>query len=88
MHQMTMAAMPDYHVTIEDMLAEGDQVVVRFSFTGTHTGADFIGLAPSGKQVNVTGISIFRLANGKIIEHRAEEDQLGLLQQLGAMPTP
>jgi steroid delta-isomerase-like uncharacterized protein len=88
MHQMTMAAMPDYQVSIDDLIAEEDKVVTRFTMTGTHTGADFLGLSPSGRKINVTGISIFRLANGKIAEHWANEDALALLQQLGAMPTP
>lgn len=87
MHQMAMAAMPDYKVTIEDVIAEGDRVVARFVVTGTHTGTEFLGLAPSGRKINVTGISIFRIADGKIAEHWANEDALGLLQQLGAIPT-
>lgn len=87
-HQMTMAAMPDYQVVIEDLMGEGDKVVARFTMTGTHTGTEFLGLPPSGRQINVTGISIFRIADGKIVEHWANEDALGLLQQLGAMPTP
>jgi steroid delta-isomerase-like uncharacterized protein len=88
MHQMAMAAMPDYHISNEDLIAEGDRVVARFTMTGTHTGAEFLGLPPSGRQITMTGISIFRLANGKIVEHWANEDALGLLQQLGAMSTP
>lgn len=86
-HHMAMAAMPDYSVTIEELIAEGDKVVARFTLTGTHTGAEFLGLPPSGRQINVTGISIFRIADGKISEHWANEDALALLQQLGAMPT-
>ena len=86
MHQMTMAAMADYRVSIDDLIAEGDRVVARFTMTGTHTGAEFLGLPASGRKINVSGISIFRLADGKIVEHWANEDALGLLQQLGAMP--
>lgn len=86
MHQMAMAAMPDYRVSIDDLIAEGDRVVARFTMTGIHTGADFLGLSASGRKINVTGISIFRVASGKIVEHWANEDALGLLQQLGAMP--
>src|SRR2546429_1453723 len=84
-HEMAMAAMPDYKVSIEDVIAEGDRVVESFTMTGTHTGAEFLGLPPSGRQINVTGISIFRLANGKFVEHWANEDALGLVQQLGAV---
>ena len=87
-HQMTVAAMPDYHANIEDLIAEDDRVVMRFTLTGTHTGSEFLGLPASGRSINVTGISIFRIADGKIVEHWANEDGLGLLQQLGAMPTP
>ena len=86
MHQMTMAAMSDYQVSIDDLIAEGDRVAARFTMMGTHTGADFLGLPPSGRKINVSGISIFRIADGKIVEHWANEDALGLLQQLGAMP--
>jgi len=81
-----MAAMPDYNVSIDDLIAEGDRVAARFTMRGTHTGADFLGLPASGRKINVTGISIFRIADGKIAEHWANEDALGLLQQLGAMP--
>lgn len=85
MHQMTMAAMPDYRVSIDDLIAEGDRVVARFTMTGTHTGAEFLGLPASGRKINVSGISIFHIANGQIAEHWANEDALGLLQQLGAI---
>jgi steroid delta-isomerase-like uncharacterized protein len=87
-HQRAVAAMPDYQVVIEDLLAEEDKVVARITISGTHTGADFLGLSASGRHISVPGISIFRIANGKIVEHWAESDTLGLLQQLGSLPAP
>jgi steroid delta-isomerase-like uncharacterized protein len=85
------AAFPDVNVTVEDLIAEGDKIVVRFTFRGTHTGAyhmDMGDLPPTGKQVAVTGIIIFRFEDGKIIENREVLDNLGMLQQLGIIPSP
>jgi steroid delta-isomerase-like uncharacterized protein len=67
--------------TIDALIAAGDQVVARWTFRGTHIG-EWHGIAPTGKQVTITGITIHRLANGKIAELWAEEDWLGLLHQL------
>jgi len=85
LHMGTVAAYPDFHVAIEDLIAEGDKVVMRFLITGTHQG-DFMGIPPTAVQIRVTGISIFRIANGRIVEHWGEEDALGWLQQIGAIP--
>jgi len=82
-----LTAFPDARFTIEDMIAEGDKVVVRYTFRGTHTG-NFMGIAPTGKQVTQTGITINRFANGKAVELWRNVDDLGLLQQLGAVPAP
>ena len=79
-------AFPDFHVTIEDMIAEGDKVVLRRTSKGTHK-AEFRGVAPTGKQVTVTDIVIQRIANGMIAEVWQEADWLGLMQQLGAIPS-
>lgn len=79
------AAFPDLRVRIEDQLAEGDQVATRWVFTGRHDG-EFFGIAPTGRQVRVTGVSIERLAGGRIVEDRMEMDALGLMRQLGALP--
>ena len=76
---------PDFKSTIEDMLAEGDKVVVRWTGRGTHKG-EFMGIAPTGKQVTVTGISIIRIVGGKIVEEWTEMDNLGAMQQLGVFP--
>jgi predicted ester cyclase len=75
------------HHTFEDQLAEGDKVVTRFTLSGTHTGA-FQGIPPTGKAVTIPAIVIDRFAEGKLVEHWANLDMLGLLQQLGAIPRP
>ena len=82
-----LSAAPDYHQTIEDFIAEGDKVVVRFTATATHS-SEFMGIAATGKQVTITGILIRRIAGGKVVEEWAERDMLGLMQQLGAIPAP
>ncbi len=79
------AGLPDVEVVSEDMIAEGDQVVVRWRAQGTHTGG-LLGIPPTGKQVTLTGITIYRLADGKVVEERGEEDDLGFMQQLGVVP--
>ncbi len=83
---MLRAAFPNIHETVEDIIAEGDTVVTRTTWRGTHQGA-FLGIAPTGKQVSVTGIAISRVASGKFVEHWQSSDNLGLLQQLGVVPT-
>ena len=78
-------AFPDLHSTIEDLVAEGEQVTVRFTFTGTQQGT-LMGMPPTGKQVRVTAILIARLDNGKFVEGWINYDGLGMLQQLGVIP--
>jgi steroid delta-isomerase-like uncharacterized protein len=79
-------AFPDFSISPpQALLAEGDKVAARYTWRGTHRG-EFQGLPPTGKQVNVTGISIYRVADGKIAEEWWQEDLLGLMQQLGAIP--
>ena len=80
-------AFPDLHFTVEEMIAEGDKVVVRSTFRGTHKG-DLMGIPPTGKQVTMPLILIYRIADDKIVEHWMQADALGLLQQLGAIPAP
>jgi predicted ester cyclase len=79
---------PDLRSTIEDMLAEGDMVAIRYTSTGTHTNEwshPVTGpIAPTGKQVTNTAIAMYRLANGKIVESWEVSNRLGLFQQLGA----
>jgi predicted ester cyclase len=84
---MFLTAFPDLRLTVEDIIVEGDKIVVRMTFRGTHQGA-FVGIPPTGKQVTVTEIAILRIANGKVIEQWINTDELGLMQQLGAIPTP
>jgi predicted ester cyclase len=86
-HNIFLSAFPDSQVTTEDLIAEGDKVVERFSFHGTNKGS-FMGAPPTGKQVASTGMSVFRIANGKIVEHWGENDALGVMQQLGMIPAP
>jgi predicted ester cyclase len=73
-------------VTIEDQIAEGDRVVTRWSGQSTHQG-EFMGIPPTGKTVRVTSISIDRVAGGQIVESWWESDQLGMMQQLGVVPS-
>jgi steroid delta-isomerase-like uncharacterized protein len=84
---MRRRAFPDDHHTIEDLVAEGDKVVARLTRTGTHQGT-FLDLPPTGKPISTTSIHIFRFADGQLVEHWACRDDLGLLQQLGAISAP
>jgi steroid delta-isomerase-like uncharacterized protein len=77
-------AFPDSRVTIDDMIAEGDRVVTKKTFTGTHT-AELNGIPPTGKRVSITYVDILRLRDGKIIEHWLSMDQLSFMQQLGVV---
>jgi steroid delta-isomerase-like uncharacterized protein len=79
------AAFPDVRFTTDDLIAEGDKVVVRYHFQGTHLG-DFQGTPPTRKRVTYTGILIYRCADGKIAEQWTEFDLLGFLRQLGVAP--
>ena len=77
-------AFPDFHSEIEDQIAEGDKVVTRWTMHGTHRG-EFRGIAPTGKQITVTGIGIFRFSDGKVVESWDNFDQLGMMRQLGVI---
>ena len=79
------SAFPDIHFAIEDQIAEKDKVVIRWSARATHTG-DFRGIPATGREGLVTGISIYRVANAKIVEGWTTLDELGLMQQLGVIP--
>jgi steroid delta-isomerase-like uncharacterized protein len=78
-------AFPDLQLTIEDIIAEGQTAMVRWSCRGTHKG-DLSGIAPTGKQVTISGVSIARFTNGKMVEGWVNWDALGLMQQLGVVP--
>jgi steroid delta-isomerase-like uncharacterized protein len=81
------AAFPDIHWTVAEMISEGDRVVTRFTWTGTHR-AVFLGVPATGRRVEVKGVVIDRLESGKMADSRILMDTLGLLQQLGALPAP
>ena len=81
------AAFPDLQLTIEHQVAEGEHVVTRWTARGTHEG-ELDGLAPTGKSATIEGISITRVVGGKIVEDHTQWDALGLMTQLGAVPTP
>ena len=79
------SAFPDMKVVIDQTIEQGDKVVARWTSTMTHKG-QFLGFAASGKKATVTGTSIQRIVNGKIVEGWDNWDQLGLLVQIGAVP--
>jgi steroid delta-isomerase-like uncharacterized protein len=87
MVQRAHAAFPDYHEELEEMVAEGDKVVVRLTITGTQLG-QWGPLPPTGKQVRFEEIVILRLRDGKVVEQRGLPDNLAALRQLGVVPTP
>jgi len=80
-----ISAFPDLHTTIEDQVAEGDKVVTRWTSYGTNTGS-FFGQPATGKSAMIAGMSIDRIADGKIVESWDALDQLGMLQQLEMIP--
>ncbi len=80
-----VAAFPDGKWILDDAISEGDRVVVRYTFQGTHQG-ELLGIPPTGKSVIMTGISIYRVVNGLFTEIWESYDKLGLMQQLGVIP--
>jgi steroid delta-isomerase-like uncharacterized protein len=84
---MFFAAFPGLQHSIGDIFAEGDKVAIRLAIHGTHRG-DFQGIPPTGKEIMISSINIFHLANGKIVEQWIDFDALGMLQQLGVVPAP
>lgn len=81
-----ITAFPDARFTIQDAIAEGDRVASRYRFQGTHQG-ELMGIPPTGKQVTVTGIIINRIEGSQSVEGWLNFDALGLLQQVGAIPS-
>jgi|ERR1041384_3203274 predicted ester cyclase len=79
-------AFPDCRFTVDDMIAEGDQVVTKKTFTGTHE-AEFAGIPPTRKRVTLQFVDIMRVRDGRIVEHWLSMDQLSFMQQLGVIPT-
>jgi len=84
---MMRSAFSDLQVSLEDEIAEGDKVVHRATTTATHTG-EFMGVPPTNQQVTWTEMHMIRFANGQAVEHWANFDMLGLMQQLDAVPAP
>ena len=82
---MFRRAFPDLHFQVEELFAAGDRVVAQLLIHGTQEG-EFMGIAPSGKKIQVKAIDIFRVAEGKIAEHWGITDNMTMMQQLGAMP--
>lgn len=81
------AAFSDARITVDEQFAEGDRVATRWTGRGTHDG-DLAGLAPTGKEATVTGLTLSRLEGDKIVEEWTTWDTLGMLVQLGAVPMP
>ena len=84
---MYLNAFSDVQATVEDLIAEGDKVVTRWRGVGTHQG-ELMGIPPTGNRAVLTGITISRFANGKLVEDWTNSDTLGMLQQLGVVPPP
>ena len=76
---------PDIHFAVEDQIAEGDQVVTRWTMRGTHSGV-FMGVPPTGREVSITGIAIFRVVDGRVVDRWRGADDLSRMQQIGALP--
>lgn len=85
-YEMFFAALPDLKYTIVDIIAEGDKVVVQSKASGTHKGT-FQAIPPTGKQINVSAVGVYRIAGGKFVENWGLTDSLGLMQQLGMIPS-
>ena len=81
------SAFPGLNVTTEDIVAEGDKVVSRWTARGTHRG-ELLGIAPAGNGVTIKGIDVLRVAEGRIVERWAQFNDLEMMQQLGVVPPP
>ena len=84
---MMRAAFPDIHWVIDETIASSEKVVSRFTWTGIHRGP-FLGIPPTGKHVSVKGVVIDRISGGRMADSRILMDSLGMMQQLGVIPTP
>jgi steroid delta-isomerase-like uncharacterized protein len=81
------AAFPDAQISVADSFGERDMVATRWTITGTHRG-DFQGVPPTGRPVTMAGVDISRFVDGKVAEHWAQFDVMGVMQQIGAIPAP
>jgi len=84
---MMRSAFPDFKATIHDILADGDKVVIRMTWSGTQKG-EWMGVPATGKRVSFGVIDIIRITNGKLVEHWGQMDSMSMMQQLGAIPAP
>lgn len=84
---MLRSAFPDLKASVEDIIAVGDKVVVRMTWSGTHRG-EFMGVPATGKRVSIGVIDIIRVSGGKLVEHWGQMDSMGMMQQIGAIPAP
>jgi steroid delta-isomerase-like uncharacterized protein len=84
---MLRSGFPDFKATIDDIIAEDDKVVIRQTWSGTHRG-EFMGVPPTGKSVSFGVIDFIRVDGGKFVEHWGQMDTMGMMQQLGAIPSP
>lgn len=85
--RMVRSAFPDLEVTTEDLIAEGNKVVTRYTLTGTHQG-QIMGIEPTGQEVEVEGISIGKIEDGQVVEGWTNIDVMGMMQQLGVVDSP
>jgi C-1 hydroxylase len=81
---MGLKAFPDWHETIEDIIAEGDKVWVRLAYAGTHKG-EFMGLSPTGKKIKSSAVDIYRIVDGKLVEYWNVTDNINIFKQVGAI---
>lgn len=84
---MLRSAFPDFNATIDDIIGEGNKVVIRMTWRGTQEG-EFLGIPPTGRAISIGVIDIIRMADGKVVEHWGQMDSMGMMQQLGAIPAP
>lgn len=84
---MMRSAFPDFHAKIDDMIAEDDKVVINMTWSGTQKG-EFMDIPPTGKHISFGVIDIIRVQDGKAVEHWGQMDNMGMMQQLGAIPAP
>ncbi len=86
---MLSTAFPDMHYTVEELVAEGDTVVARVTMSGTHRGPGPVqGMPPTGRSVRQDQMHFIHFRDGKVVEHRAVRDDLGMMRQLGVIPAP
>lgn len=88
MLRQTFEVFPDIETTVEEVLVDGEKAVVRWSYHGTHQAGELYGLEATGREAEVSGITIYRIEAGRVVEETGIADVFGLMIQLGAVPTP